>query len=196
MSYSRVCPSCLTLSKTVSPPTRANALFLIRNRRHTGEWRRRHQRSRSRSARSQSGGIDDVDGDVRTIRDIDRALHLPVEHCGRDEALRKQHERLLARNRSEPFRDRRERREHRTSLLQTERSAQSMNCCSTVCAIMIRAAADPPALVVMPAADVEARCSGSLGDSRCSRRCLFVRSSWNPDCRDFRVKRSALPCPA
>src|SRR6185503_15661737 len=75
---------------------RANTLFLIRGRRHAREGRAGYQRSRRGSAGAKSGGVDNVDRSVRTIGDIDRALHLPVEHCGCDEALRKQHDGLLA----------------------------------------------------------------------------------------------------
>mgnify|MGYP006170313437 CR=1 FL=1 len=61
---------------------------------------------------------------IRAIGDVDRALHLPVEHCRRNKALRKQNKRFLAGNRSQPFRDCCEGSEHRTGLLQTQRGAK------------------------------------------------------------------------
>src|SRR6185369_17008140 len=57
----------------------ADAFFLVRRAGDSGERRTRNQRAGRRCAGSQSSGVDDIDGDVCAVREVDRALHLPIQ---------------------------------------------------------------------------------------------------------------------
>src|SRR5262249_25490679 len=119
-----VLPFVTHVVKDVLPAHGTYPVFLIGQSGDAGKRRVRDRRGGERGTGPESGGVYDIDRDIRSIGHVNHALRLPVESGGCDESLREEYDRLFTGYSTLRGADRRKRGQDRARLLDAKLATQ------------------------------------------------------------------------